>query len=157
MRLLRFIAASLCAALVVSAQTGATPSAPPGTNESAEQTAIAFVEAFNALDPARFDAFFADDVTMFFPSGSFPSARVESKKDVTAAFHRFFEMAKEKGATRLNIQPANLQVQNYGDLAVASFELGGKGSIGRRSILFRRDQGSWRIVHFHASSVQEPQ
>jgi ketosteroid isomerase-like protein len=157
MRLLRFIAAPMCAALVVSAQTVATPSAPPAAKDSAAQTSIAFVEAFNALDPARFDAFFADDVTMFFPPGPFPSARVNGKKDVTAAFNRFFEMAKEKGATRLNIQPANLQVQNYGDLALASFELGGKGSIGRRSILFRRDQGSWRIVHFHASSVQEPQ
>ena len=157
MRLLRFIAAPVCAALVVSAQPVATPSDSPLAKDSAEQTAIAFVEAFNALDPARFDAFFADDVTMFFPSGPFPSARVGGKKDVTAGFHRFFEMAKEKGATRLNIQPANLQVQNYGDLALASFELGGKGSIGRRSIVFRRDQGSWRIVHFHASSVQEPQ
>ena len=157
MRVLRFIAAPLCAALVVSAQTLATPSAPAAADESAEQTAIAFVEAFNALDVAWFDAFFADDVTMFFPPGPFPSARLDGKKHVTAAFHRFFEMAKEKGATRLNIQPANLQVQDYGDLAVVSFELSGKGSIGRRSILFRRDQGSWRIVHFHASSVQESQ
>ena len=147
----------MCATLVVSAQTLPTPSTPPAANDSAEQTALAFLEAFNALDPARFDAFFADDVTLFFPSGPFTPARVDGRKDVTAAFHRFFEMAKEKGATRLNIQPANLQVQSYGDLALASFELGGKGSIGRRSILFRRDQGSWRIVHFHASSVQEPQ
>ena len=157
MRLLRFIVAPVCAAVVVSAQTAATPSGSPLEKDSAEQTAIAFVEAFNALDPARFDAFFAEDVTMFFPSGPFPSARVNGKKDVTAAFHRFFETAKEKGATRLNIQPANLQVQNYGDVALASFELGVKGSIGRRSILFRRNQGSWRIVHFHASAVQEPQ
>ena len=140
----------------VSAANGATiqkeRSVPPGT---AEQAATAFLDAFNSLDTARFDAFFAEDATMFFPNGPFPKARVEGRQAVTAAFGRLFAMAKERGTTRLNIKPVDLKVQDYGNFAIATFHLKGSGNIGRRSILLRQDKMSWRIVHFHASSLEE--
>lgn len=146
------------AALVSGSLSGAacttiaeTERALPG--QTAEQAANAFVEAFNSLDPPRFEAFFADDVTMFFPSGPFPKRRVDGKQAVTAAFARFFGMLKERGATRLNIKPIDVRVQDYGTFAVATFHLTGNGNVGRRSILLRPDRGRWRIVHFHASSL----
>lgn len=121
------------------------------------QGATAFMEAFNGLDQSKFDAFFAPDATMFFPDGPFPQARVEGKEAVTAAFRQAFEMARKNGATRLNITPLDMQVQDYGDLAIATFHLKGNGNIGRRSIIMRREQAGWQIVHFHASALKEKQ
>ena len=144
--------------LALCATAGCTTLAEPAaavSERSAERTAVEFMDAFNSLDAARFDAFFADDVTMFFPSGPFPRARVVGKVAVTAAFHRVFDMARQRGTTRLSIQPLDLEVQDYGQFAVATFHLRGNGNIGRRSILLRRIAGRWLIVHFHASSLEE--
>lgn len=150
---MRLIVAILVSGLMTSA---CTTIARPVTTESAEQATRSFLDAFNSLDPARFDSFFADDVTMFFPSGPFPRDRVEGKAAVTAAFGRIFTMAKERGTTRLNIEPLDLVVQNDDRFAVATFHLrGGNGNIGRRSILLRLQEGQWRIVHFHASALED--
>ena len=148
--------AMLALAQPASSAAGATTqtqqSIPDGT---AEQATHAFLDAFNSLDAARFNSFFAEDATMFFPSGPFPKARVEGRQAVTAAFGRLFAMAKERGTTRLNIKPVDIKVQDYGSFAVATFHLRGNGNLGRRSIMFRQDGKSWRIIHFHASSLEE--
>lgn len=124
---------------------------------SAEKTVMDFLDAFNALDAPRFDRFFAPDVTMFFPQAPiFPPGRVDGKAAVTDMFHRFFDSARHAGQDHLNITPVNLEVQQIGNVAVASFELAGKDRLGRRSIVFRRDREGWRIVHFHASSADMP-
>lgn len=141
------IAAICCVSMAAPAR------ALPG--ESAEQAAYAFMEAFASLDSVRFNAFFAEDVTMFFPSGPFPKSRVEGKEAVIKAFGLFFGMAKERGATRLTMQPLDMKVQDYGGFAIATFHLRGNGNVGRRSITFRRDAGDWRIIHFHASALEE--
>lgn len=145
------LAAILIAGLAASA---CTTMARPVPNQSAEQATHAFLEAFNSLDLARFDPFFAEDVTMFYPSGPFPKERVQGKAAVTAAFGRFFGMAKERGATRLGIEPLDLLVQNHDGFAIATFHLRGNGNVGRRSILLRLQEGQWRIVHFHASALE---
>lgn len=145
-------AASLCLAAAGCAPL--PPAAEPVAAISPAETATAFLDAFNALDEERFDSFFADDVTMFFPAGPFPSGRIEGKAAVTSSFHRFFAMAKKRGATRLNIRPARMSTQDYGSFVIVSFELDGDDNLGRRSLVFRRDGPSLRIVHFHASSVK---
>ena len=148
------LASSACTA--TPAPVAAPAALPLPAIQAPAETAAAFLEAFNALDPARFDAFFADEVTMFFPEGPFPKGRVEGKPAVTAAFHRFFDMAKQRGATRLNIRPQKLHAQDHGAFAIVSFELGGSDNLGRRSLVLRRDGSDWRIVHFHASAVELP-
>ena len=142
-------AATLMAACVSSPGAGPQADAP-----TPAQAATAFLEAFNALDAERFDSFFADDATMFFPDGPFPQQRVEGKAAVTAAFHQFFDLARERGATRLGIRPQDLTAQEHGAFAVVTFHLRGNGNIGRRSLVFRREPNGWRIVHFHASSLE---
>jgi ketosteroid isomerase-like protein len=145
----------LAAIIVCGLMTSAcTTMARPVPTQSAEQATRAFLEAFNSLDPARFDPFFAEDATMFFPGGPFPKDRVQGKVAVTAAFGRFFAMAKERGATRLGIEPLDLVVQNHDGFAIATFHLRGNGNIGRRSILLGLQDGRWRIVHFHASALE---
>jgi ketosteroid isomerase-like protein len=141
----------VAASLFATACTTASDRQSPAT---AEQAANNFLEAFISLDAVRFNEFFAEDATMFFPDGPFPKDRVEGKPAVTAAFAKFFELAKERGASRLNIKPLDLRVQSYGNFAIVTFHLGGDRNIGRRSILFRRDRGNWHIVHFHASALE---
>lgn len=154
MKLLEICVATSVVLLTAGCATAAEP-ASSAASQSPEAAATAFLAAFNALDSSRFDSSFAENATMFFPDGPFPQGRVEGKQAVTAAFHAFFAMAKERGATKLNIQPQDMKVQDYGTFAIASFHLRGNGNIGRRSLVLRRDGREWRIVHFHASSLEE--
>ncbi len=105
------------------------------------------------MDEVRFDQFFAPDVTMFFPDGPFPDGRIEGREKVLSAFHRFFKLVKERGRTTLNIVPLEQRVQRYGDLAVITFRLDQEGAVGRRTLVLRELDGDWRIVHFHASTI----
>jgi ketosteroid isomerase-like protein len=144
---------AMVACVVPPAAAADTP--PAGAAQGADQAVTAFLEAFDSVDTDRFNAFFADDATMFFPSGPFPQARVEGKAAITAAFGQLFSRARERGVARLGLRPLDVQVQTHGDFAVASFHLRGNGNIGRRSIVMRRDAAGWRIVHFHASALEE--
>jgi hypothetical protein len=68
-----------------AADARAAPAAGPA------ETTTKLIDALNALDPARFDRFFAPDVTMFFPQGPFAAGRIEGKAAVTGNFHHFFD------------------------------------------------------------------
>ena len=129
---------------------------PIHQQDSAPEAIVAsFLDAFSGMDEARFDNFFAPDVTMFFPDGPFPEGRVEGKQAVLAAFHSFFKLVKERGRKTLNIVPLDQRVQLFGDVAVVTFRLDGDETIGRRSIIFRKIDDNWRIAHFHASSIEK--
>lgn len=145
----------LAAALAASAAlAGAVParSAEPARSGSPEAAVQAFVSAFNALDRSRFDPLFAEDVTLFFPSAPFPVRRVEGKTETLLWFGRFFDSLRKRGAGP-GIQPQDLKVQHYGDIAIATFHLGGGESVSRRTVVLRRHRGKWAIAHLHASSV----
>lgn len=150
--------ASLAGALPVS---GAVAAAEDRSNATAapsvaspEAAIQAFVSAFNALDRTRFDALFAEEVTLFFPSAPFPVRRVEGKEETLLWFGRFFDSLRKRGASP-GIEPRDLKVQDYGDVAIATFHLGGGESVGRRTVVLRRQQGRWAIAHLHASSAAE--
>ena len=133
----------------------ARPNATAAPSSSGPEAAVqAFVSAFNALDQARFDALFAEDVTLFFPASPFPVRRIEGKKATLEWFGRFFDSARERG-TNPRIQPQDLKVQDYGDVAIATFHLGGGERVGRRTVVLRRDGGKWAIAHLHASAESE--
>lgn len=147
-----------CAAalLTPAASHAAIANSPSSTSAAAAGSpgaaAAEFISAFNALDRSRFDPLFADDVTLFFPSAPFEVRRVDGKAAVLKWFGKFFDAARSRGG-RLNIQPADLRVQDYGDVAVVTFHLGGgDDEIGRRTLVLRKQGNDWRIVHLHASS-----
>ncbi len=129
--------------------------AAPVPSPSAEAAASAFLESFKMMDERSFDSFFDPQVTMFFPDGPFPDTRVEGREAVLAAFHRLFAMVRERGRTQLNVNPLERRIQLYGDTAVVSFQLEDVETLGRRSIILRNTAGGWRIVHFHASTVEK--
>jgi len=149
MQLVEF--ALIGAALVLAPSALAAPPSISTHASGAEVTAAEFVSAFNALDRARFDPLFADDVTVFFPSAPFDIRRIEGRTAVLDWFGKFFDAMRERTG-KLNIQPADLQVQAYGAMAVITFHLKGGDNLGRRTLVLRRDENVWKIVHLHASA-----
>jgi ketosteroid isomerase-like protein len=158
----KLVALCVTAALAGALPAGSAAAAPENrSNASAtrsvskpEAAVRAFVSAFNALDRARFDALFAEDVTLFFPSAPFPVRRIEGRKATLLWFGRFFDSLRKRGASP-SIQPQDLKVQDYGNFAIATFHLGGGETVGRRTVVLRRQRGRWAISHLHASSETE--
>lgn len=147
--------ASAALAGAVPASAAAPQQDPKATAASQPEAAVqAFVSAFNGLDRTRFDALFADDVTLFFPSAPFPVRRIEGKEATLLWFGRFFDSLRRRGAGP-NVEPKDLRIQDYGDVAIATFHLGGGERVGRRTVVLRREHGRWAIVHLHASAETE--
>lgn len=144
------LAGALPASGAVAAAGGQSAIAAPSVSQP-EAAVQAFISAFNALDRTRFDALFAEDVTLFFPSAPFPVRRIEGKKATLEWFGRFFDSLRKRGASP-GIEPQDLKVQDYGDVAIATFHLGGGANVGRRTVVLRRQKGRWAIAHLHASS-----
>jgi ketosteroid isomerase-like protein len=138
----------LFAVALVSAPGSAQASTP-------DAAAASFLDAFRSMDEARFDKFFAPEVSMFFPDDRFPQVRVDGRDAVLAAFHSFFKRVKENGSNSLSVEPLDQSVRRYGDVAIVTFRLDSDDKIGRRSIVFRKIAGDWRIAHFHASAIEK--
>lgn len=123
----------------------------------AHQAATGFLTAFDSLQWEPFRAYFAEDVTMFFPFGDTP-ARQDGREAVEARFRRFFEDGRaawarsgRTGEPRMGIVPRDLRVQMAGDVAIVTFHLGTENPA-RRSVVFRRAaDGAWKVIHWHAS------
>jgi ketosteroid isomerase-like protein len=123
----------------------------------AHAAAVGFLAAFDSVQWEPFRAFFADDVTMFFPFGDTP-ARADGREAVEARFRRFFDegiaawqRSGRTGAPRLGITPRDLRVQMAGSAAIVSFHLGAENP-SRRSLVFHyTPAGEWKLVHWHAS------
>jgi hypothetical protein len=53
-----------------------------------------------------------------------------------------------------HLQPRDLKIQSYGEIAIATFHLDDRpGVLNRRTIVLRRSKGQWKIVHLHASET----
>jgi len=54
----------------------------------------------------------------------------------------------------MDIQPKDLSIQRFADLAIATFHLDDReGFLNRRTIVLRKTDKVWKIVHLHASEV----
>jgi ketosteroid isomerase-like protein len=148
------LAGALPADSAIAAPGPRSNAAATSADSNPEAAVLAFVSAFNALDRTRFDALFAEDVTLFFPSAPFPVRRVEGKKETLLWFGRLFDSMRKRGAGP-GIQPQDLKVQDYGSVAIATFHLGGGENVARRTVVLRRQRGRWAIAHLHASSEPE--
>lgn len=117
-----------------------------------------FLAAFDSLQFDAFRGYFADDITMFFPFPQFP-ARVDGRAGVEDVFGRFMTAQRDARAKAgrpmvQGIAARDLKVQMAGpDAAIVSFHLGAAETPSRRSVVFRRDPGGWKVVHWHASSA----
>ena len=107
-----------------------------------------FMSALNDLDAEKINAYFADDATAFFPVVK--PERLDGKGAIAAVFRDFVAGTPNK----MNIVPEDLRVETYGDVAVASFNVRNPNVFSRRTFIWRRIGGDWRIVHMHASNVR---
>lgn len=158
MRSLVFMFAIATSALAGCAPTVQQQSAMASTTDysgEVQAAAAEFVSAFNALDQQRFDALWAEDASVFFPQPPFPIRRVDGKAEVVGWFKRFMDAQRSAGRSP-EVDPKDLRIQMAGpDGALVSFHLGSSETAAtRRTLVYRREAGGWRIVHLHASALK---
>jgi len=114
-----------------------------------------FLVAFRNLDWEPFRASFAEDATVFFPQTAGVVERADGKGQIEEVFSRVFERARAQKAEPpyLHIEPSDVRIQSFGNVAIVTFHLDDPGVFGRRSVVFENREGQWLIVHLHASNV----
>jgi ketosteroid isomerase-like protein len=129
---------------------GRAPSTDP---EPAVRAAMAnFMDALNALDVARMDAAFTDDVTAFVPTAQ--ADEVVGRAAVTRIFRVFADRTR-LSKPRLNLVPEDERIAASPTLAVVTFQVRDTAPpmTHRRTFIFRRVGDRWLISHFHASDL----
>lgn len=130
--------------------------AEPGAEAQVSKAVADFLTAFENLDWPAFRAFFADEVTVFFPTPE-PPRRFSGRAEVEAQFRRVFDgisRAARGGPPYHRLEPEGLRIEMLGPTAaLVTFELHSAERVGRRTLVLRRDEAGWRIVHLHASNV----
>lgn len=127
----------------------------PITAESEVRASLAqFIHAFDYLDWETFRLSFDDSATVFYPR-AFP-ARATGRPEFEKTFKQVFEQIRggKTTAPYMDIQPRDLHVQLFGNLAIATFHLEDRpGFLNRRTIVLSKTTAGWKIVHLHASEV----
>lgn len=151
------LAALPCAARAqapAAVRDGAHPTAAR-EHEEVRAAMHAFVRALNTLDVAAMDSAFVDDVVAFVPSAR--PGLVVGRAEVMRILGAWAARARAAGP-RTDIVPERMQVGTTGDLAFVAFEVRARVPrpvTRRRSFVFRRVAGRWRIAHMHASDVAD--
>jgi ketosteroid isomerase-like protein len=147
----RFVSAVLCTLILPSVLAQTTPN----REQSEVKGALArFVVAFDNLDWETFRLSFSDDATVFYPRG-FPE-----RANGRAAFEKTFKVVfnqirgNKTKPPYMDIQPRDMRIQIFGDVAIATFHLDDRaGFVNRRTIVLNKTKDGWKIVHLHASEV----
>ncbi len=115
-----------------------------------------FVYAFNHFQWDSFRKSFAEDASIFFPEWDL-AARISGKENIEKKWLQLFpEFVNNPDNYKLGISPKNILVQVYGQTAVMTFHLGdGFSRLARRTIVWRKRKGVWKIVHLHASVLKK--
>jgi len=122
-------------------------------------TATILVKAIETSNIDLLLGAFDDEATVFMPFAGTP-ARLRGKAEIRQAFESLFKTAPPTGGVR-TITPREVATQLFGDTAIVTFLLGdipqqpvqGRVVRGRRTLVLRRVQDRWLIVHLHASNV----
>lgn len=109
-----------------------------------------FMADLNALNYDAIVGHFAPDATAFFPVVR--AERAGGKEAIAQVFRDYVAGNTKK----TNIVPEDLLVQESRNMAVITFNVHNPSAISRRTFVWRRDSGGWRIVHMHASNVAKP-
>ena len=113
-----------------------------------------FLIAFNALQWEPFRKSFADDATIFFPDWE-QASRVSGRKEIEKMWLKIFPEFKDSTNTEtLGITPRNIKIQQYGQTAIVTFQLGtGEKYLSRRTVVMVQLKEEWKIAHLHASTL----
>jgi uncharacterized protein (TIGR02246 family) len=118
-------------------------------NAEVRETLDRFLRAVESRELERIAPFFEEDAQMFSPLGTYP-ARLDGRTAVMDQFKAISEALKQM-PTPLRIDPQELVVREFGDVALMTFHLKLPGPLHRRSFVLRKRDGRWRIAHIHAS------
>ncbi len=115
-----------------------------------------FLTAFENLEWETFRSSFDDNVTVFFPTPE-PPLRFDGRAAVEAHFQEVFKAIRAStpgGPPYQQLRPKDLRIDIIGrEVALVTFHLENAERIARRTIVFKRTAGVWRIVHLHASNA----
>lgn len=118
------------------------------------ETLSGFIQAFDNLEWEQFRNFFADDATVFNPRDV--ARRANGREEIEARFRTVFEQIRGNRTKPpyMDIQPRDLVIQIFGEVAIATFHLDDRpGVLNRRTVVMHKEAGGWKIVHLHASEV----
>ena len=135
--------------LVVSAQSQTAPA-----DADIRETIAHFIRAFDDLDWEHFRLAFDDHATLFYPRAM--PQRADGRAEFEKAFKTVFQQIRgsKTAAPYMDIQPKDLRIQLFGDIAIVTFHLDDKpGFLNRRTIVLNKTEKGWKIVHLHASEV----
>jgi uncharacterized protein (TIGR02246 family) len=117
---------------------------------------LQFLRAFEDLDMPRFIDCFADDATAFFPVPE-PPSRVDGKPAIRSRFETVFAAIRggaPGGPPYHRLVPEDLAVQAIDcGSAVVTFHLRNAERTARLTLVLRRENDWWLIVHLHASNT----
>ncbi len=121
-----------------------------------------FLQAFEAGDTNAMRDAFADDATSFPRTASdrsSPPDNFRRTQGIDPEMLNAVDAAKRevKEQPYLSIDPEDLEVDVFGDLALATFHLLTATELGRRTFVLRRECDAWKILHTHASNVARAQ
>lgn len=138
-----------------AASNGLIKRAP--AKDGPEEALMAFLRAFEDCDLPRMEAAFARDATCFDRAPREPGdlARYRRKTGMPDGMRQLaMNLPKSAaGPPYQRLDPRNLACETYGEIALCTFELDGADGLGRRTIVLRRQEGGWKIIHIHASNV----
>ena len=121
------------------------------------ETLRAFLMAFENCDLPLMESFFAPDAT-YFDRAQPGSRNVESYErgiGMPAGMRELAEQLPRAGgrAPYHKVEPQNLLIQSFENVALCTFHLLNADTLGRRTVVLNRRHEGWRIVHIHASNV----
>jgi ketosteroid isomerase-like protein len=131
---------------------------PPASRSDEVAAAVdRFLVSFENLDWEPFRKAYADDATVYFPVPE-PPRRHSGRAEIELQFRKVFAAIRESSGRAVppfhSLDPVDLKIEfPSADVAVVTFLLTNEQRTARRSLVLRRDQGAWRIVHLHASNV----
>ena len=123
-----------------------------------------FLRAFENCDLPAMERLFAPDCVSFDQvvagSGGQPVSDLTPYRRCTGMPPAMRRLALElptrtPGPPYHSLVPRDLMIQVFGDAAVTTFHIERQGILRRRTVVFVKKDEGWKIVHLHASSVQE--
>jgi ketosteroid isomerase-like protein len=116
-----------------------------------------FLSSFNNFNWETFSGSFSDDATIFFPDWK-ERARRQGRAEIEKTWLSIFPEFKDSANTfKMNITPKDLLIQLYEQTAIVTFHLGGgeRPYLARRTIVWIKQKGQWKIAHLHASVLTD--
>jgi ketosteroid isomerase-like protein len=119
---------------------------------SVQATLDQFLAAFARLDLDAMLSHFDDEATAFFPV-EHQRLRLNGKAAIRDAFAQVLARVRASGASGLRLDAEDVQLQNFGAMAVVTLHLSGE-HLSRRTFVLRQSENRWLIVHFHGSNAR---